>query len=129
MTISKILQPTEYQIQEAVIKWASYHPILSQYLIAIENERKTYAWQGRKRMLRGVRSGVSDLFLAYPCSGYHGLWLELKIDNKKKAKVSLNQASWLKRMKDIGYAAFVAYGYEEATKILSEYVNGELDDD
>ena len=112
--------PKEYQIQQAIIDWSQYHPILKLYLICVENERKCSILQGVKRKRMGVKSGVSDLFLAYPSNGYHGLWVELK--RNENAKVTIEQRAWIEKMNLIGYRAHIAYGFDHAVKIITEYL-------
>jgi len=112
--------PKEHQIQKSIIEWAKYSPILREYLVCIENERKTSPIQGLNRKRMGVKSGVSDLFLAYPNGGKHGLWIELKRD--KKSIVSASQQSWIDKMNSISYEAKVAYGFEDAKKIIETYL-------
>jgi hypothetical protein len=68
----------------------------------------------------GVRSGVPDLFLAFPCRGYHGLFIELK--RRDSGKVSPTQADWITRLNKSGYLVIVAFGAKEAVKVIVDYL-------
>src|SRR6267378_1394033 len=103
----------EQQEGIALMQWAAYHPIAKDHLIHIPNEAKRSWSEGRKKKQEGVKSGVSDYFLAYPSNNKHGLWLEMK-RRSKEAKLTENQTIWLARMGKAGYAAKVVYGWEEA---------------
>lgn len=120
--------PLERQDHIALVSWAAYHPICKDHLIHIPNESKCHPIAGRHRVLMGVKRGISDFFLAYPSysgsdrSFYYGLWLELK--RVKMGRVSLDQRSWIEKMKKAGYAATVAYGFDQAKAVIDNYLNG-----
>lgn len=67
-----------------------------------------------------MRRGVSDFFLPLPKKSYHGLWIELK--RKKKYVISKEQKEWIERMRLLNYRAEFAYGFEDAKKIVEEYM-------
>ncbi len=77
---------------------------------------------------QGVKSGVSDYFLAYPLAGYHGLWIELKRVAKARSVVSEAQRIWLGSMKSLGYKAMVAYGAQDASDKINEYLGLHVSD-
>jgi hypothetical protein len=110
----------------AVLDWAQYNPILEQHLIHIENERGCEYAAGKRRKRKGVKKGVSDLFLPYPQHGYYGLWIEMKGPKNKKgykcAPVTEDQKKWLELMKRAGYDAVVCYGADAAIQKLTEYI-------
>lgn len=96
---------------------------------------------GMNTRLRSSR-GLPDLFIAHnkvklkslgadKYENYNGLFLELKRDGKspylKSGKLSSNehvqeQAAILERLRNQGYKAEFAVGYEEAVKIIDEYL-------
>ncbi len=111
----------ESEHQKLIWKWAKQHPICCDFLCAIPNGGTRNIREAVNMKAQGVRSGVSDMFLAYPSDGYHGLWIELK-RNPKVLGLSKNQIIWLERMLHVGYQALVAYGHEEAIKFIEEYL-------
>src|ERR1700749_204530 len=112
---------TENQAQIALVKWASYHPICRKYLIHIENERQCTRAQGNLRKLKGVRAGVSDLFLAYPTQNFNGFWIELK---KLGKKPTIPQLMWIRLMRKVGYAAEWFDNWENARIAIEDYLKG-----
>lgn len=120
------LIPLEHQEQAALIGWARYHPICNHYLRVIRQEAKrTYA-QANFVQRQGIVAGVSDMLLAYPSNGKHGMWIELKRCQPARSNITDSQKIWLERMKNVGYEAVVAYGWEDARdKILNYLTEGE----
>ena len=120
--INRSVNPTESQIQCAIVEWANLQPFatgkVGDFLIAIKNEGKqkvlknkqgkSYCPTGQRYNKEGRKKGVSDLFLALPkidkleniilC----GFWRELKSKGKKPTK---EQSAWLMLMRLAGYDA------------------------
>lgn len=67
----------------------------------------------------GVKSGVSDLFLALPAGSRHGLYIEMKAS---EGRVSDDQNKWLQRSCELGYAAHVCWSADEAFQTWMAYV-------
>lgn len=68
---------------------------------------------------QGVKAGVPDLCLPVSRGEYHGLYIELKYGKNKPTE---NQKRWIKLLRSQNYKAEVAYGWEEASKIILEYL-------
>jgi len=83
--------------------------------------------------------GWPDLFLAYPNKGKHGLFIELKADNVslylKDGSLTTNphireQEEVLKWLRELGYEAVFAKGYDQAVSIIDDYIGlGDSDSD
>jgi hypothetical protein len=116
-----LMRRLESHEQEKIFALACCHPILKKYLISIPNGGYRHIIEARNLKKQGVKSGVSDMFLAYPNKTYHGLWLELKRD--AKSKVSAAQKEWIELMQSVGYSADVAYGFDDAIRKLINYIN------
>ena len=71
----------------------------------------------------GVKAGVPDLFLPVPRGGFHGLFIELKAPNGVKFG---NQDKWLKALSSQGYSVHLCYGWEKASAVILEYLNGKI---
>lgn len=113
--------PTEAAEGRALMKWASFHPVCRDYLIHIPNGgSRSSAKEGANLKAQGVKAGVSDYFLAYPCGKRHGMWIELK--RCGKSNVSLAQSAWIELMKSNGYEAGVCWGWEEARVVIENYL-------
>ena len=92
------------------------------YLYAIPNGGTRNKREAARLKAQGVKGGVSDLHLALPINGAAGLWVEMKQPDRKKARVSPLQKEWIARMKLAGYEAHVCYGYQEAKRVIENYI-------
>lgn len=94
--------------------------------------------QAAKRKAMNSGRGWSDIFIAYPSRGYHGLFIELKKDGvaiyvsrgpRKGELVADEQiqieAVFIKEMNDLGYFARFAVGYQKAVKLIDWYMENE----
>ena len=72
---------------------------------------------------QGVRAGVSDLILFYPCFVYHGLALEFKREDETWSAVTEDQIEFLERAQSDGYAAAVAFGMGHGQDIIERYLS------
>ena len=113
---------TKHQIE--IVKYAGYKKLsngymLSDFLIKIHNEgrkNKIAAYIDKKS---GLKSGVSDLFLALPNERYHGMWIEVK---KKGGKLTKNQQEWFNKMYKIDYYTCICYDVDDFIRETDEYL-------
>lgn len=84
--------------------------------------------EGGKLKEMGVRKGVADLFIPVPRGGYHGPWIELKVDMSRfggsKSYPGKAQKQFLKRMSQMGYAVAVAWSLDEFMQYVNDYKSG-----
>lgn len=86
----------------------------------------------KQKRLQGGRRAWPDLFIAHPMGKYHGMYLELKKDGTRLQKRNGDFASehikeqWemLGALTLRGYRAEFACGFDEAKKIIDEYLGG-----
>lgn len=85
----------------------------------------------KQKRLQGGRRAYPDLFIAHPMGKYHGMYLELKRPDvkiyKKNGDLVANehireQAALLDELRKRGYKAEFACGFDEAKKIIDEYL-------
>jgi len=114
---------------KAVVKWFKRrYPKYAGCLIGIPNGTKLHGStlerqkQASSLKSEGMKPGASDLFIAIPAGPYHGLWLEMKDVGKKESSLSDNQKAHLKKMSEVGYKAEWAAGFDEAKKVIEEYL-------
>ncbi len=115
--------PTEGEEQEALFEWAEtmeykYPELRALYHIA--NEGKRSKATGAKLKREGLREGVSDIHLPVKRGQYGSLYIELK--RRKGSRVSDEQREWINLMWELGNAAYVCYGWEEARERIEEYL-------
>lgn len=123
------LVATEKQEQIALFERAQYYPLIYKHLSASANGglRNVVVAKGLKA--QGVKKGVSDIFFAYPCKGYAGLWIELKRKDATPSHLSKEQKEWLRTMCNAGYMGKMARGADEAWQIINDYLDGKCDYD
>ncbi len=122
---NKPKQPTESQIQQAVIEWCGLQQYkgrpLAYYVAHVPNGGNMSARAGNKLKKEGVQKGYPDLLMDIPKGGYHGLRLELKRLNG--GVVSKEQKERISVLLEEGYQALVVRGYDETVKAIQEYLN------
>lgn len=122
MAIRKHYTVNEGVEQASLFRWATLAsgtiPEL-ELLYHIPNGGKRDIATARRLKAEGVKAGVPDLCLPVARGEYHGLYIELKAGKNKTTK---NQDEWLTRLMAQGYCVAVCYGWESASKTLTEYL-------
>ena len=120
------MQHIEDSEQMTLFRWAVFqsgiYPELD-LLFHIPNGGKRGKSEAARFKAMGVKAGVPDLLLPVPRGGFHGLFIELKAPNGVK---SSNQDKWLKALSAQGYSVHLCYGWEEASAVILDYLNGNL---
>ena len=130
MNTHKMLCPTEDREQQTVIEWAMWQegarPELRN-LFAIPNGGHRHKAVAGKLKAQGVKSGVPDLFLAWPAENvpkfgqvFHGLFIEMK--RERGSRLEPEQMEWIARLEGAGYACVVARGADEAIAAIRSYL-------
>jgi hypothetical protein len=104
-----------------VARVRNLHPEL--VLMSIPNGGKREPRVAAQMKREGVLAGAPDLFLAEPRECWHGLFIEMK--KKIGGKISSEQTSVIKLLKDRGYQVIVAEGADKAYIELLRYVYGD----
>ncbi len=112
----------ESQEQIASLQWLELqYPELRAHTFHVPNERKAKPLTGLILKTMGVRSGVSDLFIAYPVGRYHGMFVEMK---SLKGRATQNQMDFLIQMRKAGYYACISKGLNEFMLHIETYLKG-----
>ena len=88
-------------------------------LYHIPNEGKRSPAEGAKLKRMGVKSGVPDLHMPVARGQYHGLYIELKVDNRKPTQ---NQLKWQKLLREQGYKSEICWEWPSAAKVILDYL-------
>ena len=117
----------ESVVQVDLLRWLGLqHPEARRAVIRIGNEGKRTAAGHSLATALGMYSGASDLFLAFPSNGFHGLFLEIKPPGWKRTPSKMphhqRQLDFIEHMKSLRYAGGVGVGFEGCVKILSDYL-------
>ena len=130
--------------QAALFCWAAdnvgKYPQLK-WLFAIPNGGSRHIAEATKMVATGLRGGVPDIFLPYPMQkrdyqgfaekfsyGYHGCFIELKIEKRRYQKnggCSQEQLEWIIKLRE-NYYIEVCYGWQNAKNTLIAYLEGRL---
>ena len=76
----------------------------------------------KKLKKMGMKTGVSDIFIAIPKGEYNGMWLELKDEGKSINDVTDAQKEHLTLMREMGYCATWAAGSDSAIAKIKKYM-------
>lgn len=121
--MTKLNPTTEYQEHIAFVRWFELnYPKIKHLLMHYPSGEKREFNVGVKLKKMGVKRGIPDFFLAVPLIHDAGLWIELK---SKKGKITKEQEFYLHDLAEHGYKTVVAYGWEEAAKIVKDYLDFE----
>lgn len=125
---SQLPVPSESVEQQNLFRWAAVSaaarwPKEMRMLYHVPNEGKRSKANGARLKSEGLRAGVPDINLDVARGEYHGLRIEMK--RRRGGCVSPEQAAWLEALREQGYAAIVARGWEEAADAIEKYLRGD----
>lgn len=119
--VAKYAEPTEEDMQIAVIAWADsqIHPAL-RWLFHVPNGGHRDPATGGRLKAMGVRAGVVDLLLPWRTGDYIGLAIEMK---RKPNKPSAEQLEWLDHLQAQGWHTEVCYSAALAIDTIKAYLD------
>jgi hypothetical protein len=114
---------SESSLQAAIVAYIKSlpHPAAS-LIFAIPNQldqrlQRKGTLSKRRRM--GVKGGAPDLFLAFPASGYHGLFLEVKTPT---GTISQNQLECCNKLQVNGYCVVIVRDFNLGVYAINRYL-------
>jgi len=96
-------------------------------LFAVPNGGKRDKRTAARLRATGVKAGYPDVALDVSRGNHNGLRIELKrpkSPGKRKGATSPEQEAWLDKLNAYGYAAVICVGWEQARKVIIEYLAG-----
>lgn len=118
---------SEAQQQIALFKRAKYHPITKKFLYAHMNGGSRHPFEALNLKRQGGCRGIPDICLPYPSQGWPFLYIELKDVGKTLRALTIEQMTWILQLREVGGAADVAFGWEQAWKKIENYLDGTLE--
>ena len=124
---------TEHEMYMQIADYMRYRYPEVIYRFDLAADLKLSIGQAKKHKRLQGRRGYPDLFIAEPRGKYHGLFLEVKRPGvklyKKNGELVANahireQFDMLEQLRQRGYVAEFACGFDEAKKIIDEYLGG-----
>lgn len=110
--------------QTNLFRWAAYeqgkYPELK-LMYHIPNGGSRNRLEAANLKKQGVKSGVPDICLPVARGAYHGLYIEMKAGRNKASE---NQKQWLSNLNAQGYYAVLCYGWNAASEVITNYLEG-----
>lgn len=108
--------------QMCLFRWAGY--MLGQYpelklMYHIPNGGSRNKIEAANLKKQGVKPGVPDICLPVARGKYHALYIEMKAGTNK---CSESQKQWIADLTQEDNLAVVCYGWENAVKVITEYL-------
>lgn len=126
------MQHLEYELQKAVCRYLSYQYSEVEYMSdTIANLKLTMQQASRNKAIQKNGFKCPDLIILEPRNGYHGLFIELKLETpfKKDGKIKASKNDHLKgqletieRLNSKGYFACFGVGFEQTKEIIDNYL-------
>ena len=121
----------EFELQKQVCKYLSAQYPKTLFLSdTIASLRLTGAQQGRNGAIQKKGFHCPDLLILEPQKGYHGLFIELKVETPYKKDGTLKKSDHLKgqeesmqTLREKGYFAVFAWEFEKIKEIIDWYLN------
>ena len=120
---------SEHSQQAMVIEWAKRHEGRWPELWGLHSNLNGIFIPGPRKIAykiinhmkaEGQKNGVPDLFLPVARRGYHGLFIEMKRDEKQTPRPE--QVDFMQYAEEQGYLDKVCYGYDDAVDTLQWYL-------
>lgn len=131
VAVPKALQRSEHDEQVALFDWigklGESHP--ARLAFAIPNFAGHHGTMvsrivsGKRAKAEGRKAGVPDVFLPVARGGYHGCFVEMKRAHGVPSDVDDAQRAWSVALQGSGYYVAVAFGFEEARQVITDYLN------
>jgi len=128
----------EFHIQCSFYNWCITHkdavelPGLDM-IFAVPSGAHLAKGQGSKLVKEGLRRGVPDMILPVPRLPFHGLFIEIKVDElrdhltkkiiRRAGTPTEQQTEYMRRLDLLGYKVALCFGLYEAKKAVLEYYN------
>lgn len=113
----------------ALFAWASVQRfrsgVVADHLVHVPNGGRRNVPEALRLKRMGVQKGFPDYVLFVAINGWHGLAVEMKrpaLPGVERGRVQASQSDWLVRLAAQGYRSEVAYGWQEAARIISDYL-------
>lgn len=86
----------------------------------VPNDAKRSVGAALRLKAMGMSRGVPDIFIAWPCGHWHGMFVEMK--TKEGGRTSPEQREWIETLNNFGYHAVVAHGADKAIQYFEKYI-------
>lgn len=111
--------------QESCVTWYKYqypHSLITAFpagFVFAGNKTKR-AIMGKRMKAMGYTNGTPDIFIPHPNTGFHGLFIEMKV---KPNTPTVTQKEMMNQLHANGYKCAVCYSLEEFMSVVNEYMS------
>ena len=105
----------ESHTQQAIVKYAR---MLGLHCFSVPNGAHVSEKNRLRLKAEGLMPGIPDLFIAQPCAGYAGLFIEVK---SARGRLSSVQEEQIDRLSKNGYMCVVVFSVADAIKAIENY--------
>ena len=109
---------TEDAVTEAIVDYCNLRGIP---IAHVPNEGKRSLQYGARLKKIGMQKGFPDLIIPLPNCKYHGLYIEVKVNNNT---TTADQKKWLTILHGNGYAATTCWGIDDGIDVVDRYIRG-----
>lgn len=110
---------TEDAVTEAIVDYCNLRGIP---IAHVPNEGKRSLQYGARLKKMGMQKGFPDLIIPLPKGKYHGLYIEVKVNNNT---TTVDQKNWLTILHGNGYAATACWGIDDSLAVVNRYLRGD----
>ena len=110
---------TEDAVTESIVAYCNLRDIP---IAHVPNEGKRSVQYGARLKKMGMQKGFPDLIIPLPNGKYHGLYIEVKVNNNT---TTVDQKKWLTLLHCNGYAATACWGIDDSLAVVNRYLRGE----
>lgn len=124
--ISRRMARKESKIQQMCVRYFRIqYPQIGNLLFSVPNGGSRILREAVTLKKEGVVAGVSDLILLFPSSGYHGLCIEMKTDDKS-SRQSKSQKEWQQLVESAGYKYIICRNFDDFESEIKIYLESYL---
>lgn len=120
------LVPSEYEECKAFWQYCQKILRLGMSIFHVPNEGIRESWYTKALINIGLTPGVLDYFYIKANQKWHGLIIDMKRRDLRGKETDPKQDAFIENAKKNGYYASYAYGFDDAVKIYTDYVNNRL---
>lgn len=113
---------SEHSIQAAYFDWARMHQ-RARRAYAIPNGGHRHVAVAAKLKREGVRPGVLDICVPIAAGDAHSLYIEFKAGHNQPTR---EQAEEIAQLVEDGFAVAVCWHTEDAIKVTTDYLDGQI---
>jgi hypothetical protein len=113
------------EFQECVLfnNWIETMPMVKPFFHHSPNELCKEKHDAINMKKIGMSPGFPDYCIFIPGNHYKALFIEMKRSDRRNQEMNEEQVAWIIRLEEQGYMAKFAFGFEDAKRIVINYLD------